>query len=128
MNNVVLGGITIYTKRVELNQGNQMVTITPPQTTQNQDQGKKDTLIVDLFRIEERFTVDGFIESDDFAAFKALITTKGTKTMTYRGTDYDVGIEKTSCVEDPEDKDDQTNSPAHFDVKVTLVVGKSFGS
>jgi hypothetical protein len=128
MNNVTINGITVYTKRVEFIQGNQMTTITPPTSTKKQDAGKKDTLLVDLFRITERFTVDGFIESGDWEDFLQIVVTKGNKELVYRGITFLGGVEKTSIVEDPEDKDDQTNSPAHFDVKFTFVVGKGHGT
>ena len=127
MNNITIGGVTIYTTRVETIISNELLAFTPPTTTQKQDAGRKDTILVDLFRIEERYVIDGELESGDYAAFKTLMTTKGTKAFVYRGSTFQVSIEKMAITEEPEDKDAATNSPEHFGVKFTVIVGEAFG-
>lgn len=102
--NILLGTggsqFTVYTTKVEKIYSKKLVGITPPQSTANWAAGPKDTRIVDLLRIEIRFSVNGHVDDGDQAALEALFLSGGVFNMSWDGTDYDINIEKLTITKD----------------------------
>ena len=98
--NIVLGtggsAITINTTNVEKIYNKTLIKITAPQSTANWASGPKDTKIVDLLRIELRFSVDGFVNNTDQVALQNLFLAGGVFNMTWDGYSYNVNIDKLS--------------------------------
>lgn len=120
--NVVAGGVTIYTTKVEEVRAKKLTVITQPQASKNWDSGPKDSKIVDLLRVEKRLNVDGYIDATDKAAFRNLMDAGGVFTLTYNGENFDCNVEKFTIMEIPEDKD--TVEPVHYDIKLSVVFGE----
>src|SRR3990167_725937 len=121
--NIVLSSgsisVTIYTEEVENNYTKQLRLIKAPTTTQNYSAGPKETLILDLLQVEDRFTVRGHIDESDFANLRSLLTKGGVFNLTYGdiGT-FTVNSDKFSIRRTSRREDD------HMDVVVSLVKGK----
>lgn len=127
-NNIVLdksgtNQITVYTTIVEEVLNKKLTNITPPTSTANKDSGPKPTKIVDLLRIEQRFTFDGKILSTDRTKLRNVFNAGGTVTLEYAGSDYEVNIEKLSIKEEPEDAG--TSNPDYYLIKFTCIVGEA---
>ncbi len=113
VSNIVLdsGGanqITIYTESCEKIKSKKLVGITPPQSTANYGSGPKNTKIVDLLRIETRFSVRGTIASADETKFENLMEAGGVLKMTYKSTDFFINFEKITITNDGKTENDET--------------------
>ena len=86
--------ITLYTARVKRNRTKMIQKIVSPQSTANWSLGPKDTKLIDLLRIELRFTINCHINSADIAKFDNLIEGGGVFNMKWNGTTYTVNSEK----------------------------------
>lgn len=113
-NNAVLGGITIHTTNVSENITKDVRLIKIPT---NQDLAKN-TKLLDLFKMEKRITIDGFIEYTDKAAMKLLITNNRIITLVWDGETRNVIMDKLD-ISMP--SDEQTE----IAVKITCVEGES---
>jgi len=130
-NNIVLdkdgsNELTIKTKMVEEIQDNKLIVLALPTSTANWGSGPKDAILVDLLRITKRITIDGHITYADRTKFKALFISGGTFTLEYAGEDLTVNMEKMSIREIPQDAG--SSNPDYYDVKLTCVIGKDYGS
>jgi len=96
--NITLGpdAITVYTTSVEKIYSKKLVGVTPGQSSANWASGPKDTLIVDLLRVEIRFTVRGSIDSADQVAMENLFISGGVFDMVWDGTTYSIDMEKST--------------------------------
>jgi hypothetical protein len=56
--------VKIYPDTMDENFDNKLFVITPPQSPGNQDEGKKDTKIVDLLRITHTYKIKGYLTND----------------------------------------------------------------
>ncbi len=92
--NLIIGGVTINTELVEKIMTNKLVSLTPPQTSGNWASGPKDTKIVDLLRIEIRYSVRGSVDDGDQAALEAAFNTGGVTTLVWDGASPTANIEK----------------------------------
>ena len=101
--------LTIYTESCEKIKSKKLTGITPPQSTANFGSGPKNTKIVDLLRIETRFTVRGMIASADETKFENLIEAGGVLKMTYKSTDFYVNFEKITITNDGKTENDETS-------------------
>lgn len=113
VSNIILdsGGsnqITIYTESCEKIKSKKLAGITPPQSTANYGSGPKDTKIVDLLRIETRFSVRGTIASADESKFENLMEVGGVIKMTYKSTDFYINFEKITITNDGKTENDET--------------------
>lgn len=111
--NIVLdsGGtneLTIYTESCEKIYSKRLIGITPPQSTSNYSLGPKDTKIVDLLRIEVRFTVRGTIDSADESKIENLMNQGGVVKMTWNSADFDINFEKITVTNDTKTENDET--------------------
>ena len=121
ISNIVLGGsVTVYTTSVEKVFLKKITGITAPQSTANYGSGPKDTKIVDLLRIEGRFTVNGKIDSADESTLEGLFNAGGTFSMSWKGTSYNINMEKLSLTNKNDQEQDET------DIMFTAIVGVDF--
>jgi hypothetical protein len=113
ISNIILdsGGtnqLTIYTESCEKIYSKKLTGITPPQSTANWEAGPKETKIVDLLRIEIRFTIRGSIDSTDEGKLENLNNIGGVIKMTYKSTDYYINFEKLTITDDNKTENDET--------------------
>ena len=113
---------TVYTIRIEEIISKKLEVLPIPQTSANWNQGKKDTKIVDLLRIEDRFNIDGYIDYTSRSKLWNLFGAGGVFKMLYNGNSYYCNFEKLTITEVPEDKD--TAEPRYYQVKFTTVIGE----
>jgi len=114
VNNIVLdsGGtneLTVYTTKAEKIYSKQLVKITSPQSTSNWGAGPKDTKIVDLLRVELRYSINGYINSADESKMENLVKIGGTINMTYKSETFTINIEKISIINDNVNEQDETS-------------------
>jgi len=123
VDNITLGtggsSITVYTESVEEIYTKILILIKPPQATGNFDAGPKTTKVVDLLRIEHRFSVRGFIDAADVAALKAFMTGGGVFNLTWDSDSQDVNMDKLTI-----DKASKKGVQAERPVTFTAVVGE----
>jgi len=100
--------LTVYTESCEKIYSKKLTAITPPQSTANKGDGPKDTKIVDLLRIEIRFTVKGSIDSDDISKIQNLFNSGSVFNMTWNGTTYAINSEKLTITDDNKTEQDET--------------------
>jgi hypothetical protein len=123
--------------------------ILPPQSSANWEQGKKTTTLIDLQRIEERVTIDGFLVTDQgtSAAFdvgdgdgsqsyiesrtasdkktdlKGMFTAGGTVWMTYEGSTFEANMDKLEIRSDNKDGAEPGSGEIGFSIRFTAVKG-----
>ena len=109
--------LTVYTLFCEKFYTKITSKITPPQSTANYGSGPKDTKIIDLLRIEVRFTVRGMINSADESKIENLLNNGGVFKMTYKSTDFTINFEKLIITNDNQAESDETA------INFTAIVG-----
>ena len=109
--------LTVYTTSCEKIYSKKLVAITPPQSTANYGSGPKDTKVVDLLRIEVRFTVKGLINSADESKIQNLFNAGGVFNMEYKGSTFAINSEKLTITNDNKTEQDETT------VMFTALVG-----
>ena len=100
--------LTVYTESCEKVYSKKVTAITSPQSTANKGDGPKDTRIVDLLRIEVRFTVRGSIDSADESKIQNLFNIGGVFNMKYKGSTFTVNAEKLTILNDGKTENDET--------------------
>ena len=100
--------LTIYTESCEKIYSKKVVGITPPQSTANYASGPKDTKIVDLLRIEVRYTVKGSIDSADESKIQNLFNAGGVFNMKYKTLTFTINIEKLTVTDNNKTEHDET--------------------
>jgi len=100
--------LTVYTQSCEKIYSKKFTGITPPQSTANYGSGPKDTKIVDLLRIEVRFTVRGLINSADEAKIQNLFNAGGVFKMKYKTLTFTINMEKLTITNDSKTENDET--------------------
>ena len=116
--NCVVGGVTIYTERIEQTFVKTLTIINPPKGTKEQeaDPGPKPSIILDLSRIERRWTITGTIDVGDESALENVFLNNRMFSATIKGTVFTVNSDKLS-ITTIEREDD------HLEVTITLVDG-----
>lgn len=109
--------ITIHTVTVEEIINKKLTKIDPPQSSANWDTGPKPSKIVDLLKVEERFSITGEINSADKLKFKGIIKTGGVVVMTWESEDFNVNLDKISIRTDDREDD-------HKEIQFTCFVGE----
>lgn len=109
--------LTIYTQDVEKIYAKKLVSITPPQSTANFAAGPKDTLIVDLLRIEVRFNVRGSIASADETKLQNIFNAGGVFNMKFKGTTFTICADKLTIRNIQGSENDETS------IMFTAIVG-----
>ncbi len=109
--------LTIYTESCEKVYSKTFTGITPPQSTANYASGPKDTKIVDLLRVEIRFTVRGSINSADETKLQNLVTAGGVINFKYKEATFTVNQEKLTITNKGTTENDET------DIFFTALVG-----
>ena len=131
--NIILskGGtqVTISTTKSEFILNKAVTTLKIPNTGTTYDPTKSKTL--DLNLVERRFSVDGQITDSlgsgdtsstatgKYTDLQTIIFNKGVITMSYRGTDWTIQIDKISITEVPTGEE---TAPSAYDVKFTCIV------
>jgi len=100
--------LTVYTESCEKIYSKKLTAITPPQSTANKGDGPKDTKIVDLLRIEVRFTVKGLIASADISKIQNLFNSGGVFNMTWNSATHVINSEKLTITDDNKTEQDET--------------------
>jgi hypothetical protein len=121
VNNVVIGTgttVTIYTTSVKKTYVKKLVSISPAQSSANWAAGPKTTKVVDLLRVEIRFTVNGLIDSADQDNLEGYFTQGGVFNMTWDGASYSVNMDKLEI-----DKSPKAGEQDEREVTFTAVVG-----
>ena len=100
--------LTVYTESCEKIYSKKLTAITPPQSTANKGSGPKDTKIVDLLRIEVRFSVRGKIASADESKMQNLFNAGGVFNMKWKGSTFVINSEKLTITNDNKSENDET--------------------
>jgi len=116
--NLTIDGVTIFTAQVEEILNKKLTNITPPTSTGNYSVGPKTTKVVDLLRIEERFSVRGAINESDKAALKGAFRGGGVVDFVWDGETFKVNMDKLSIKKDTREDD-------HRDITFTCIVGEN---
>jgi len=121
INNVIIGSggsnqVTVYSSKVSENYTKKLVSFTPPKSFQKRNEGPNATKIIDLLRIETRFTVDGYVDRADRTKLRNCFKTGGIIIMVWDGDNYDINIEKLNI--DKSNREDQDEYPVTFTVLV----------
>ena len=121
VSNVVIGTgttVTIYTASVKKTYVKTLTQITPAQSSANWAAGPKDTKVVDLLRVQIRFTVNGHIDSTDQAALQNYFIAGGVFNMAWDSANYSINIDKLEI-----DKSAKEGEQDERAVTFTAVVG-----
>jgi len=112
--------LTVHTTKVEEKFAKTLITITPPQSTANWTVGPKDTLIVDLLRIEKRLEVSGYVDVANKDVLNAISDAGGTFLVSWDGFEFNAILEKGQVSKDENENDER-------EVKFSLLRGKNYG-
>lgn len=115
--NATLGGVTINTEMVEKIISKKLITVTAPQSSGNWAAGKKATKIIDLLRIETRFTIRGTITNTDAPTLESANEAGGVMSLVWDGTTYQVNTEKLGITKHAK------NEASLRDVMITCIEG-----
>jgi len=116
--------LTVYTTKVEEIESKTIQILSVPVTTPNYANGPK-TWLVDMLRIQRRFTVNGSIKTTDRTKFRKVLRDGGAFVMRYGTENFTVNMEKHSITEIG--KDDEASSPDTFTVLFTVIEGVNYG-
>lgn len=130
LSNVIIdyGGanqITVHTTRI-----NEVITktipvIKPPQTSGNRAEGPKTTKLIDLLRMEERYTISGYISYADRLTLKNIIKAGGSFDVWVLGDQIPCNSDKIEINTVPTDSDNANDvEDFQHEVTITLVVGE----
>ena len=140
--------VTVFTTNIDYNLTKILPVLTFPTSSDGQDidTGPKTTKLIDLARLEERYTVDGVVQTgygtgdSNSSAFlkqqdiKDIVRAGGNIHMTLLGASATgataVGnIDKLTIKEVPQDDSGATANPDKvYDIKFTFVIGTSLQS
>ena len=108
--------ITIYTSNVEEIKTKILRLVKIPKSKANRASGPNATKVLDLLRVEHRFTIRGLMDVSDKTDLDVLFDKGGPVNMLWETVTYSVNIEKYAYI-----KKDNENSER--DITITLVVG-----
>lgn len=113
VSNVILdqGGtneITIYSIQIEETINKKLTKVPSFVASDNWSLGPQDERIIDLLRIEELFTVVGFINESDKSKIKNLVKQGGVFDFTYEDGTISVNIDKVLITTDKSENDELT--------------------
>ena len=114
------GGINempVYVISFEKIYAKKLTSITAPQSTANWESGPNETKIVDLLRLETRFSVNGFVDSADESKLDNLIKAGGVINLLWNSVTYTCNFEKVSTLDTNQEEQDETK------VLFTCIVG-----
>jgi hypothetical protein len=110
-----------------------LINLKLPTSTKNRPTGAKDTIIVDLLRIEKRITIDGHLSTDTGntasqkkASLKAIFNAGGTCTFTYDGKTVEANIEKMIITKSHFDGKEPQTDEIGYDIKISFILGTDF--
>ena len=86
--------IVVYVELVDEIYNKLLKLIKKPQSSANWDRGPKDTKIVDLLRVEYRYSIRGYIDSASKTDIQALFIKGGIFLMYWDGSRFDVNMDK----------------------------------
>lgn len=109
--------LTVYTESCEKIYSKILTVITPPQSSANKEAGPKDSKVVDLLRIQVRFSVRGLIDSADESKIQNLFNAGGVFDMKYKSATFKINAEKLTITNDNKTENDETA------IMFTAVVG-----
>lgn len=101
--------VTCYIQSFEKIYSKKLVGITSPQSTANYGSGPNATRIVDLLRIEIRFSVRCYIDSEDETKIENLLNAGGTFGLLWKGTTFNVNFEKLAETDTRQEEQDETS-------------------
>lgn len=117
--------ITVHTTRI-----NEVITkiipvIKPPQTSGNYAEGPKTTKLIDLLRMEERYTISGYISYADRLTLKNIIKSGGSFDVWVLGDQIPCNSDKIEINTVSTDSDNANDvEDFQHEVTITLVVGE----
>ena len=129
------GGVIVFlaTTKVEENYTNQVKVITTPTTGDSPDTSR----LINLNKMEDRFTITGFLNygkldatdthtsaKDKKDALKTMVAKGSVVTMTYEGTDYYVAVDKYQITDNAGDNSDSFDEEIVYGVTITCVAGE----
>ena len=100
--------LTVNTQSCEKIYSKKLTAITPPTSTANYSAGVKDTKVVDLLRIEVRFSVRGLIDSADESKIQNLFIQGGVFNMLWKTVTHSINAEKLTITDDNKSENDET--------------------
>lgn len=116
---------TIHTEELTENRDNSLITSALPQTKQKQENGPKDTRIIDLLRLTVEFIIRGRVDEtnkNNLITISNGAGTSGTITMTYDShpdSPLQVAMSKCMIKKNSQDK----NTDKEYEVQLTLIEG-----
>jgi len=130
--------VTVYAIKIEEARNKQLSPLLVPTTIQewssyvSDGKSSENYIMIDLLRIQRRFTITGKIYRTDIDNFREIIARGGSFNMTYAGDDYWVNMEKYTLTESPEDATGTTGHgeeavPDYWDTTFTVIEGTSYG-
>ena len=114
--------VIIYTAKATENLTKGLIVQTPPQSTKNKASGPKDTWIVDLQRVEERYTIRGFIDSGDRSKVNTLFKAGGVFNLFLEDEIFSINSDKMEIAD--MDADSENDERA---INFTAIVGVNLG-
>ena len=125
----------LHSDSVSEEYSNRLIVLSLPQSTTNQESGKRDAKILDLLRITHQFVIKAYIaknstktakqQKDDLISMaNGAGTNGGVITMTYDGDSYEGYIEKIIATKESHDSPDtETEDEMKYALAITFVVG-----
>jgi len=114
--------VTINTTKFTENFTKKLTVITPPQSTGNRSNGPKQTKVVDLLRIEQRYSIRGYIEASNRVKLKTIYLNGGSTNWLIYEEDVMCNMEKLTIDTNPTDKA-QSNEDDDLEVTIDGVMG-----
>lgn len=124
--------VYIGTIQVEENIINALKVITVP----TEDDTPEETQVLNLNRVEDRYTITGVINygkldasetntsaKDKKDLLKTMFVKGSVSVMTYEGTDYNISVEKFNIKDKAMDNSDSVDGESVYDVIITCIVG-----
>ncbi len=110
--NIILdqGGVnelTVYTMQIEEIFNKKLTNITPPQSTANRSSGPKNTLIVDLLRVEDRYSITGYINESDKSKLINLFKIGGVINFTYEDGTITINMDKLTLTKNSDENNER---------------------
>jgi len=119
VDNIILGGVTLRTERVEDIIEKRLILINIPSSSALGRENPKGTLIVDLLRVQRRLSVRGWVDLNDRTALRELATNNRVITAQWDGETLQGSIEKLNITKD------SSEQPERF-TQLTFAVGDDY--
>lgn len=116
--------VTIQTKSIKYNITKILPLIKPPQSSGNWSSGPKENKMIDLLRIEERYTVTGFVAYTEFSKIRSVLKRGGSFDISVRGETLTVNSDQCEMSDESTDSEiENTVEDYQTEITITFIVG-----